>query len=186
MGFLGRLIRKVFVRSDSSAKPRWKLPEGWTETKVCDDVYALHMPEGQIEKWKAERHEKDNVDELITKNGFHNCYHGRGGYIYYVEDGHLCEIFYELSDGLPFNIALSSLDLRRWARPEGKSIPQDKQLEILRKLRSWLREQKLRTGIDKPTTPQVDRRCAWRECTERRIKGFAYCPHHYDLNLLRE
>ena len=169
MKYLNWLFRSISQRSDPGSKSTF-----------------IHPTLEEMQKSEVERREKDNVDELIAKNGFYNCCHGRYGYIYYVEDGHLCEIYYEPSDGLPFNIALSSLDLRKWARPEGKTIPRDKQLEILHKLRSWLREQKLRTGIDQPTTLQVDRRCAWRECTERRIKGSAYCPHHYDLNLLRE
>ena len=187
MGFLSRLFEKISKLSDPGFESSYKLPKGWTETKVSDDLYALHIPSSQKDQWKAERHEKDKVDELIAKNGFYNCYHGREGFIYYVEDGHLCEIGYESSGVKEYDIALASVDLREWERPKGMTIPRDKQLEILQELRSWLKEQKLRTRIDLRTNIEfVDRRCAWKECNEKRIKGSAYCPHHYDTNLLRE
>ena len=176
MGFLNRLFGRILKRSDSGAESCPKLPEDWTGTKMSDEGRAFLI---QVEQYKVERQKKDKVGELISENGFHDCDHGRGGVIYYVEDGYLCEIGYD--------IILAPVDLRKWERPEGKTIPQDKQLEILRKLRSWLKEQKLRNNIDLPTNIEfADRRCAKKGCNEQRIKGSAYCRKHYDLNLLRE
>ena len=141
----------------------------------------------EMQQFTIERHKKDNVDHLLSKDGFHNRIHGRDGYIYYVEDGCLCEMYCESSGVTRYDILLAPLDLRKWQRPEGMPIQQDKQLEILNKLRSWLKVQKLRSNIDPPINIELaDGRCAWKDCDQQKMKGSAYCPHHYDLNLLRE
>ena len=58
-----------------------------------DERYSYGHPTlEEMQQFEIERRKKDKVDELITKNGFYNCCHGRSGYIYYVEDGHLCEV----------------------------------------------------------------------------------------------
>ena len=152
-----------------------------------DERYSYGHPTlEEMQQFEIERRKKDKVDELITKNGFYNCCHGRSGYIYYVEDGHLCEMYYEASGNEKFDIALW-LDFRKWVRPEAITIPRDKRLEILHKLRSWLQEQKLRAGIDLPANIEFeDKACIWSGCSEQKIKGSVYCLRHYDLNLLGE
>ena len=140
----------------------------------------------EMKQFRIERRKKDKVDELLLKDGFYDCRRGRDGYIYYVEDDHLCEMYWETSGVRKYDILLAPVDLRKWIRPEGMPIPLDRQLDILRKLRSWLKEQKTRSNIDPPINVELgEGRCAWKDCDQQKMQGLAYCPYHYDLNLLR-
>ena len=152
-----------------------------------DERYSYGHPTlEEMQQFEIERRKKDKVDELLLKDGFYDRRHGRDGYIYYVEDGHLCEMYCEMSGVETYDILLAPVDLRKWIRPEGIPIQRDRQLEILRKLRSWLKEQKTKSNIDSPTNIELaEGRCAWKDCDQQKIKGLAYCPYHYDLNLLR-
>jgi hypothetical protein len=120
----------------------------------------------------------------MSKDGFYERLHGRDGYVYYVEGGRLCEISCEYGGkGFVFGY----MNLREWVIPEGVAIDKEHQLKILHDLRLWLKQRRRKSDIDLPIRIELaDRRCAWKECEEQKIKGSAYCPRHYDLNLLYE
>ena len=112
---------------------------------------------------------------------------GRSGAIVYQSGGYKIEIECEMSGSLENDILLAPMDLSEWSEPKGSEIPHDKQIEILHKLRSWTKEQKLKTDIDLPFNLNVeDDLCAWSGCNENRIKDSAYCNMHYDETLLRK
>lgn len=179
MGLLRWLSQNVLRAFGSGTKLCRGLSQDQAETEVSDDLTRFKQCE-------AERREKDEVAELVTRNGFHNCCHGRSGYIYYAEDGHLCETYYEASGNEKSDIVLWP-GFKRWVMPEDIEIPQDKRLEILHRLRPWLQDQKLKAGIDLPANIEFeDKPCIWGNCDERKIKGSVYCLRHYDLNLLGE
>jgi len=112
---------------------------------------------------------------------------GRDGIITYHEGAMSIEIYWERSGSPLYDICLATIDLREWKNPKGVKIDKEHQLEILRNLRQWLKDQNIKSNIDLHSEIEtIDRRCAWRKCDQRRIKGSAYCPYHYDYNLLRE
>ncbi len=127
------------------------------------------------------------INRLNINNDFTMKSSGRCGAVIYQSGEDKIEIEWEIS-GVPENdILLAPMDLREWNEPKGTEIPRDKQIEILHKLRSWTKEQKLKTDIDLPLNLEFeDDPCLWVGCNEHKIKGFAYCSQHYDENLLRK
>ena len=112
---------------------------------------------------------------------------GRCGVIVYHSGKREIEIEWEMSGVPEHDILLAPIDLRQWNEPKGIEIPRDKQIEILRALRSWTKAEKLRTDIDLPLRVEFeDNPCGWAGCSEPRIKDSAYCSNHYDENLLRK
>lgn len=186
MKFFKRLIDKLSRPCDFRDKGTRVYPSGWTETKCSENSHICRIPSSLNEQWNEERREKDKVDQLMSENGFYNIGGGRAGYIYYVEDAHVCEMGYEGCGGEACQIGLYPIDLRKWIIPEGKSIDEEHQLKILRSMRQWLKSQKLKSSIDLPSELiATDLPCVWPDCGERKIKGLPYCLYHSDLFLLR-
>jgi hypothetical protein len=86
--------RKQIKRNEKDIKS--KTPFGWTTIKFDDTHFQHHISEKLKEEWATERRKKDNVQELLTKQGVHLKSHGRSGYIYYVANGKIAEIDFEL------------------------------------------------------------------------------------------
>ena len=184
MRFLERLIQRIAKQCAFGAESSCNLPKGRAETeaKVRVDVDAVR----QMNRLMAERRKRDKVDELMSQDGFFARDHVRDGYIYYVEDGRLCEIYYEGSCRETHSIGVLPIDLREWIYPKGEKIDMEHQLTILRDLHQWLKNQNIRSNLDLPSGSTVtDQPCVWAHCGKPRIKGSAYCLHHYELNLLR-
>ena len=100
------------------------------------------------------------------------------GPIVYREGNLSIEIPWEWSGNPNYDICFSPIELRWW--------DEEHQLKILYKLRQWLKDQNMKSTIDLPSEIEItDRSCVWANCSDRRIKGSAYCLRHYDLNLLR-
>ena len=162
-----------------------KYPNWFLRMKARHQLKQCVLSGRRLKQHMEEMRNIDELDALRTEDGFFLRRRGRDGYIYYGEDGRLCKLYYEMSGAAMYDILLAPLDLREWMRPEGMLIQRSKQLDILHKLRSWLKEQKLRSNIDLPANTEIlDRRCAWKDCCKQKMKGSAYCPYHYDLNLL--
>lgn len=109
---------------------------------------------------------------------------GRTGSISCTDGQNVTDIDWEMSGSPEYDILLAPLDLRSWA--SGAQIPRDAQLGILAELRKWLVGQKIRSDAAAPHSndrrPEACRRAG---CSELAIMGSAYCPLHYDQNLLR-
>ena len=124
-----------------------KLPKGWTERKISEDVYLTNIPQEQKDKWKAKRRKRDNVDQLINKNGFHIKDSGRAGTIYYVETGKYCEIDFELSGVDKFDILIFFDSLTDWVLPDKQLMNTDEKGELKNKLKSWLTSKNIRADV---------------------------------------
>ena len=112
---------------------------------------------------------------------------GLSGIITYHEGVNSIDIYWEISGSTDHDIVFCPIDLREWDNPKGTKISTEHQLEILRNLRVWLNNQNIKSNIDLPLEVTItDQQCMWANCSERKIKGSAYCLYHYDLNLLFE
>jgi hypothetical protein len=136
-----RLFSKIFKTKSSNHK----LPDGWSETKISEDTYVTHIPQEQQDKWENERRKKDNIDKLSDKDGFHDKPNGRAGTIYYVENGKVCELHYEISGVKEFDILINFDQLTEWIFPTKESIS-DKEA-IKEKLVVWLNIKKIRAEL---------------------------------------
>ena len=122
----------------------------------------------------------------MNENDFQMNGSGRSGTITYASEGSRVEIYWEMSGVPQYDILLAPIDLREWTEPKGVKLQSEDQKSILRKLRKWTKERKLKTDIDLPDNLELeDKACAWMGCNERRLMGLAYCPRHYDESLLR-
>ncbi|MEJ2170053.1 MAG: hypothetical protein P8X90_31525 [Desulfobacterales bacterium] len=111
---------------------------------------------------------------------------GRSGTITYQSGSNKIEIDWELSGSPEYDFLLAPVDLREWSEPKGAKIPFQMQIQILQKLRSWVKDQKLKTDIDSPVLDVEDNKCIRSTCSRKRLSGFVYCSVHYDENLLKK
>jgi hypothetical protein len=120
------------------------LPSGWTETKISDNVYITEIPQEQKDKWIKERREKDKVEQLSKTSGFHDKPNGRHGTIYFVDNGKICELYYEISGVKEYDILIWFDQMNDWVLPNMEPItPIDKQ-KIKKELQSWLDSKNIR------------------------------------------
>jgi len=123
------------------------LPNGWTETKISDNAYLTEIPQEQKDNWIKERREKDKVEQLIKKNGFHDKPNGRQGTIYFVDNGKICELYYEISGAKEYDILIWFDHLNKWFLPKVETIsPIDKQ-KIKNELQNWLDSKNIRAEL---------------------------------------
>ncbi|HEY4627885.1 MAG TPA: hypothetical protein VIH02_01235 [Flavobacterium sp.] len=141
MGFLKRL----FGQKESSHK--YKLPEGWTETKISDDNFITHIPQEQLDKWKVEKWRKDKVNDLLNDDGFHIKQDFRAGTIYFVDKVKLCEIYYELSGVSQFDILVFFDNLEEWSLPSKIKMTELEMKEIREKLIIWLSKENIKSDL---------------------------------------
>jgi len=143
-------------------------------------------------KLKSLRHMK-----IENNNDFKMKFSGYSGTIVHTSDDCMIEIEWRMSEASDKDIVLVPVDVRKWDEPKGTGIPVDKQVQILRKLRSWLSEQNLQTDIDLPATdndlPAEDRipdlifkyPCDYPGCNKKK-KYSSYCDTHYDMKLMKK
>lgn len=109
------------------------------------------------------------------------------GPIFYREEDRRVNIYWERSGHPDYDIGIGPINLREWHEPKGTKIDKGHQLKILRKLRQWLKDQNMKSALDLPSEIETkDQRCCWKNCSERKVTGSAFCPRHRDLNLLVE
>ena len=124
-------------------------------------------------------------ESVASPQGFTATFRGRDGVISYAEPPHTLQFDWEMSGSPKYDILVTA-DFRRWSSPPQVEITQEHQLHILHALRHWLRTQRLRSDIDAPTVTVDDTLpCMWRSCHRKRLAGFVYCAHHFDLSCLR-
>lgn len=110
---------------------------------------------------------------------------GRFGVVICRQGHRRLHLDWELLGGPGLNICFSRVDLRHWDEPRGEPISMSEQMELLYKLRSWLKSQGIGSDIDLPKKVEFeDRRCIWAGCSEPRIKGLVMCLRHCDENVL--
>jgi hypothetical protein len=141
MGFLNFLFGHK-----SNSKIR-KLPNGLRETKTSEDTYVTDISQEQLDNWKIEKWKKDKVDDLLNDDGFHLKQDFRGGTIYFVDNGKVCEIYFELSGVTQFDILVFFENLVEWSFPLKTKMTEIEANEIREKLMIWLDKEKIKSDL---------------------------------------
>lgn len=123
------------------------IPGGITKTKISDNLYKTHISEDQKRIWDNERWKRDDVSRLLAKDGFHIMNHGRSGSIYYIEEGKMCEVYFEISGVPNYDITISFDQLQNWSLPQVSSLDPDKKKLIKTELISWLKKESIRNDL---------------------------------------
>ena len=125
----------------------YKLPKGWTETKIADNAYITHIPKEHIDKWRLDRWKKDDVDKILKEQGFVIRSSGRTGRIYYVENDKLCEIEFEISGVKEFDILLYFDSFNKWLLPQLVEFTYLEKKAIKEKLIVWLKAENIKADL---------------------------------------
>ena len=124
-----------------------KTPKGWTTIKIDDNTHEHHIAKIVEDKWMSERHQKDKLNDLLKVNDFHIKYHGRGGMIYYIENGKVLEIGFEMSAVREFDLFLYFDDLKGWTIPSNESFAFKEKSAIREKLLEWLKGKRIKSDL---------------------------------------
>ena len=126
----------------------WPISKGSTVHKIDDTHYKQYYAQKVYDRWDNERRIKDKLQSFIDKDGFHIQKGGRHGTIYYISNGKVCEIYWEMS-GVPQYDILISFDLvDSWALPVKQLLTEKEQQQIKTALILWLNEQNIRSDIN--------------------------------------
>lgn len=125
-----------------------KTPKGWTTIKLDNDNFEHHIAKIVENKWLNEIHTKDKLDELLKINGFHIKNHGRCGIIYYVDNGKVLEIGFEISGGRQYDLLLDFDTLNCWTIPNNTKFAFKEKSTIREKLIQWLKTKRLKTDLE--------------------------------------
>lgn len=124
-----------------------KTPKGWTTIKIDENTREHHIAKIVKDKWISDRHQKDKLNDLLKVNGFHIKYHGRSGVIYYIDNGKVLEIGFEMSAVRGYDLSLYFDDLKGWTIPSYESFAFKEQSEIKEKLLSWLKSKRIKSDL---------------------------------------
>ena len=124
------LLSKIFKRNNTS-----------------QNLYFMNIPINGIDNWKLELWKKDDVINIINKNGFYLKPDYRAGSIYYVNNNQLCQIYIEQSGVKELDILIFFDQLSHWELPIRKEITEDEKKLIFKKLKIWLKQKKLKSDL---------------------------------------
>lgn len=111
-----------------------KTPFGWTTIKLDDTHFQHHISEKLKEEWANERHEKDKVQELLTKDGVHLKSHGRSGFLYITDNEKIDEVEFELGMN---GLMLYFNSLTDWSLPTKQILTVDEKQKIKSDINNW-------------------------------------------------
>lgn len=131
----------------TKSKINWEITKGSTVNKIDDTHYEHYYSQKIKDGSNEKRRTKDNLISFINEEGFHITGPNRSGTIYYILEGRVCEIFWELSNGLPFDISLFFDSLDSWTLPTKQLLTSVEKGEIKTKLLNWLKEKNIHTSI---------------------------------------
>lgn len=123
-------------------------PKGWTIIKVADNIHTFQIAKVIKEDWKGVQHKRDNLQEFIKENGFHLKPFGWGGTIYYIENGRVLEIDFELSSGKKYDMLLAFETIKHWTKPFEHPFTKKEKDAVRAKLVAWLKKKQLRTDLE--------------------------------------
>jgi hypothetical protein len=124
-----------------------KTPKGWTTIKLDETQYEHKVAEVVKDRWTSERHKKDKLNKLLTQNGFHLKSHGRAGIIYYIDNGKLLEIEFELSGAPQYDLLPYFDNIETWAVPNGEPLLAKQKAEIRQQFLAWLKTKRIITDL---------------------------------------
>ncbi|MEJ7684444.1 MAG: hypothetical protein WKG06_42680 [Segetibacter sp.] len=125
-----------------------KTPNGWTTVKIDETHFQNHIAEIVKDKWQNERRQKDKLDDLLKKDGFHIKYHGRAGMIYYIDNGKALEINFEMSAVRQYDLLLYFDTLKGWTIPNNEKFAFKEQSAIREKLLAWLKSKRIKSDLE--------------------------------------
>lgn len=137
--------RQQIIRNESELPI--KTPNGFTTIKLNDLHYEHEIATVIRDRWTSERHQRDQVNKLIKQNGFHLKSQGRDGTIYYVNNGKLLEIYFEMSGVPEYDLLLSFDSIKSWAIPKNEDLSLTQKKEIRKLLLEWLKESQIRSDL---------------------------------------
>ncbi|MEA5401777.1 hypothetical protein VB776_02545 [Arcicella sp. DC2W] len=138
--------RKQIIKNEKEIGK--KTPKGWTTIKIDDTHFENQIAEIVKDNCTTERHQKDKFNELVKDNGFHIKYHGRAGMIYYIDNGKVLEIDFEMSGVRKYDILLFFDTLRSWTIPKNEPFAFGQQSEIRDKLLKWLKSKRIKSDLE--------------------------------------
>ena len=121
----------------------------------------------------------------IDHQSFQLVSEGRGGKILYQELSHELELDWEIANSSSPSdiIILGGFD--KWKTPSQVPVPLSKQIEILEKLRTWLKQNNHKSNIDIPLSmKEINAECSWVGCKKPCIGDLKICLYHYNLSCL--
>ena len=124
-----------------------KLPKGWSTVKSGDSSYSVYIAQSIKDGWDEERRRKDNVPKLLKKNGFHLANNGRAGTIYYVKDGQLIEIGFEMSGVKEYDILISFNTVTHYVLPNKVALSESEKSLLKSELIEWLNEKRTKAQL---------------------------------------
>lgn len=126
---------------------RAKTPNGWTTIKRDDTHYEHKIAEVVEDKWTSERHKKDQLEKLLKQNGFHLKSQGRAGTIYYIDNGRVLEIGFEMSGVPQYDLLLFFDSIETWSIPKGEPLNVNQKTQIRDQLLEWLKTKRIKTDL---------------------------------------
>jgi hypothetical protein len=126
---------------------RFKISNGSTVVKIDNNHFEHYTAEIVKDKWKNERRQKDKLNVLLKKNGFYIKNHGRGGMIYYIDNGKVLEIDFEMSGVPQYDLLLYFDNLKGWAIPKNEPFAFKEQSEIRERLLEWLKSKRIKSDL---------------------------------------
>lgn len=123
-------------------------PKGWTIIKVADNIHTFQIAKVIRENWKSAQHNRDNLQAFIHENGFHLKPFGWGGTIYYIDNGKVLEIDFELSSGQKYDMLLSFETVKHWTKPFEQPFSKKEKDAVRAKLFAWLKKKQLKTDLE--------------------------------------
>ncbi len=115
----------------------WKLPLGFTTNKIDNKHYETFISKTNTEDWNSKRRISDKVISLKNENGIHNKYKGRNGHLYYVENGKIAEIEYELEVG---GFVMFFRNTKKWFYPNEIELSIEEKKKIKEHIINWSKE----------------------------------------------
>lgn len=125
-------------------------PKCSTWYEAPDGMLQRHIVTKQYNEWTKQRRQKDKLDKLLKKDGFHMKSEGRFGTIYYIDQGKVLELHWEISGVPQYHILLEFGSLHAWSIPDGTPITPEEEIIIREKLQEWLKKKGLRSDLKQP------------------------------------
>lgn len=125
----------------------FKISNSSTVVKIDSNHFEHYTAEIVKDKWKNERRDKDKLNDLLKKNGFYIKYHGRGGMIYYIDNGKVLEIDFEMSAVKQYDLLLNFDNLKSWSIPKDEPFAFKEQSAIREKLLEWLKSKRIKSDL---------------------------------------
>lgn len=112
---------------------------------------------------------------IFSGSKFNGTFSGRCGQIIVQDGDYRLEIYWELGSK---GVIIRSIPYK-WKIPAGQTLTEQRQLEILDSLKTWLRSNNVPNDLaDEPWMNAPDEnvlKCAWSRCENPRVLGYAIC-----------